>query len=99
MTNSNNKVFNSEHNDSITVPDTQHSLQVPLKKLPKKLQDMKYRYTSVPWQTVTILGPAGSKKGKHKDWDGEYEREYQIGQNPGWCIGQLSQNDTQLIVI
>ena len=66
----------SRSNNSITLPDSQdtlnknskHSHQIPSPKLPKKSQEVKYRYANDPWQTVTILGPAGSRKRKYKNW-------------------------------
>ena len=61
-------------NNSITLPDSQdtlnknseHSYQIPSTKLLTKSQYVKYRYASDAWQTVTIPGPAGSRKGEYK---------------------------------
>ena len=66
----------SSSNNSITLPDSQNTLnkiseysyQIPSTKLPKKSQEFKYRHANDPWQKVTILGPAGSRKGKYKNW-------------------------------
>ena len=63
-------------NNSITLPDSQGTLnqnyeasyQIPSTKLPKKFQKVKYRYANDPWETVTILCPAISRKGKYKNW-------------------------------
>ena len=45
--------------------------------IPKRSQDVKYRYTDGEWKHVTVLGPAGSRKGKYKNWvnvaDGDEE--------------------------
>ena len=65
----------SSSNNSITLPDSQdtlnkiseYSYQIPSTKLPEKSQEVKYRYANDPWQKVTILGPAGSRKGKYKN--------------------------------
>ena len=61
-------------NNSITLPDSQGTLnknyeasyQIPSTKLPKKSQEVKYRYTNDTWQRVTILGAAGSRKEKYE---------------------------------
>ena len=36
--------------------------------LPKRSQEVKFRYEDGDWKHVTVLGPAGSRKGKYKNW-------------------------------
>ena len=48
--------------------NSEHSYQIPSTKLAKKFQKVKYRYANDARKTVTILGPAESRKGKYKNW-------------------------------
>ena len=62
-------------NNSIILPDSQDTLnknsetfyQIPSTKLARKFQEIKYRYANDPWQIVTILCNAGSRKRKYKN--------------------------------
>ena len=39
-----------------------------MNKTTKKISRTKYRCANDPWQTVTILGPVRSRKGKYINW-------------------------------
>ena len=47
--------------------NSEQPYQIPLATLPKKSQEVKYRYANDPWQTVTILDLAGYRKRKYEN--------------------------------
>lgn len=65
------RVFSTNNSTKVPILNIMAVLQYPtFTNLPKSQQEnyLKYRHTKAIWQTVTILGPASSKRGKYKDW-------------------------------
>ena len=64
------RVFSTNSSTKVPILNIMAVLQYPtFTNLPKSQQEnyLKYRHTKAIWQTVTILGPASSKRGKYKD--------------------------------
>ena len=67
---------NDNTNDSVTVNPTNQNDSVPVWcnsqnlqiVLPKQNQTAKQQQGQNPWETVTVLGCAGSRNNKYKNW-------------------------------